>query len=85
MNDYFISLIRTWVPLGVGAALSWLASIGLHLGADAEVGLISFGTALITAVYYTVVRALEQRWPGFGRLLGKRTEVAYSAATKQVA
>lgn len=80
MNDYFISLIRTWVPLGVGAVLSWLASLGLELGAEAEVGLVAFGTALVTGVYYALVRALEQRWPSFGRLLGKKTQVAYSAA-----
>src|SRR5262249_34663094 len=29
MNDYVISLIRTWVPAGVGALISWLATRGL--------------------------------------------------------
>jgi hypothetical protein len=78
MNDYFTSLIRTWVPLGVGAILSWLASLGLELGAEAEVGLVTFGTALITGVYYLIVRALEEKWPAFGKLLGKKALPVYA-------
>lgn len=77
LHDYLISLIRTAVPAAAGAVLAWAASLGLDLGAEAQVGLATFGTALLTAVYYAVVRALETRWPVFGRLLGKQTAVAY--------
>lgn len=69
IRDYFLSLVRTWVPVAAGAVLSWLASVGLDLGAEAEVGLVVVMTAAITAVYYALARVLEARWPALGRLL----------------
>lgn len=69
MNDYVLSLIRTWVPIAVGAVLSWLAARGFNLDEEATYGLTAFLTGLGGAVYYALARALESRWPALGRLL----------------
>lgn len=70
MHDYLISLVRTTVPAGVAAVLAYLAARwGIGLDADASVQLTAGVTALATAVYYAVARALEQRWPAVGKLL----------------
>lgn len=82
LHDYVVSLIRTAVPAGVGAALAWLAVRGLDLAPEVRVQVISAITALaaatFTAAYYAVVRALETRWPAFGRLLGKKAAPTYT-------
>ena len=83
MTNLVASLIRTWVPYGVGAVLAWLASLGLNFGAEAEVGLIALLTALLGAAYYAIVRPLEARWPVFGWLLGLPTQPAYAETIDQ--
>lgn len=79
MQDYITSLIRTYVPLGVGAVLAYLASRwGIGLDADASVALSVAAVALITGVYYAIARAIEHRFPRLGRFLvgvGARTPV----------
>jgi hypothetical protein len=79
MNDYILSLIRTWTPIAVGAVLSWLAARGLSLDEQATYGLTAFLTGLGGAVYYALVRALETRWPALGRLLGAKRAPVYEA------
>jgi hypothetical protein len=78
MSDYLLSLIRTAVPAAAGAVVGWLATLGLELGAEAEAGLVLFLGALGTTVYYALVRALEQRWPGIGKLLGASRQPEYA-------
>lgn len=70
MSDTIRSLIRTGVPIGVGAALAWLVTLGIDLPPEAGDGLIVFGTALLQGIYYTLVRVLEERWPWLGVLVG---------------
>ena len=69
VKDWFTSLVRTYVPIGVGALIAWLASVGLDVGAEAEVGLTVFLTAVVTGLYYLIARTLEARWPAVGGLL----------------
>lgn len=57
MNNLFTSLMRTVVPLVVGLVLGLAARVGLDLD-DAEVA--AAVTAGLTAVYYTVFRAVEE-------------------------
>lgn len=79
MNDQVASLIRTWVPIAVGALISWLASLGLNVGEQANTGLTIFLTGLLTAVYYLLARLLERRWPVIGRiLLGSSRQPEYT-------
>jgi hypothetical protein len=69
-NDYFVSLIRTWVPVAIGSLLTWLAStLGIVLSDDTSVQLTIAAVGIVTAVYYALARAVEKRWPGLGRIL----------------
>lgn len=75
MNDYLVSNIRTLVPKVVAGALTWL---GLKLGVDidsAEAVIVS--VTLVEAVYYGVVRKLEEKVPAVGILLGVRKPPTY--------
>lgn len=70
MNDFVTSLIRTYVPIGVGAALTWLATtFSIVVPDDASAGLTLFIGALFTAVYYLLARAVEKAFPSLGKLL----------------
>ncbi|MFB4319074.1 hypothetical protein [Actinomadura sp. 21ATH] len=70
MDDYVVSLIRTWVPVAVGAGLTWLAAeTGLVLDEDAGAAASTLAVALVIALYYAIARAIEQRWPRVGRIM----------------
>ena len=78
MSDLVTSYIRTWVPIVVGPVLVWLSTV---LGADFsewEGTLVGFLIALVSAVYYAIVRWAEQKWPWVGKLLGKQAAPTYS-------
>lgn len=77
MNNYAISLIRTWVPIIVGAVASWLLARGLKLDAQTQAGLIAGLTALLSGGYYAIVRGLETKFPWMGALLGHRATPVY--------
>ena len=69
MNDYITSLIRTYVPLGVGFALTWLArEAGIVLDDNTSAMATAVAVALVTGAYYAAARAVEQHWPAVGRL-----------------
>lgn len=70
MNPFAASLIRTIVPIIVGAVLSWLALVGLDVDPAGSAGLSTFLTALLTGGYYALVRLVETRVPQVGWLLG---------------
>lgn len=79
MSTAIVSWIRTICPIGVGAAVSWLLTLGVELDADTQAGLIAGLTGVLIALYYTVARALETKWPVFGVLLGvAKTPDSYS-------
>lgn len=70
MNDFFTSLIRTWVPVGVGAVLTWLATnYNIVVPEDASSSLVLGAAVLVTAVYYALARAIEKAYPWLGKLL----------------
>lgn len=78
MSDYLLSLIRTWVPIAVGVALTWIAvHWSIVLPEDLSTQASMAVTGLVVAVYYGLVRALELRWPWVGRLLGAARPPAY--------
>jgi hypothetical protein len=79
LNDTLIGLIRTWVPIAVGAAISWLATNGLELDKETQAATIVAATGAIQALYYTVVRLLENQFPQIGWLLGSAKTPSYSA------
>ncbi len=65
------SVIRTWVPVGLGSALSWLSLnyqwLGLPGKPSATLSLTVGG--LCIAGYYLAARLVERRWPKVGRML----------------
>lgn len=61
------SIIRTLVPLIIGALITGAARLGFDLHPDMTVTEIV--TVLVTGAYYWLARFVEQHWPGVGRLL----------------
>ena len=87
MNALALSIIRTYVPIVVGALASWLlVTFAFELEADIQAHLIIAFTGLLQAVYYAAVRALETRFPGVGVLLGAaKTPDTYSKGNEPAA
>ncbi len=69
MNPLAVNLIRTYVPVLVGAVASWLTARGIHLQPQQTAWAVATLTATFSAGYYTVVRVLEERFPAVGPLL----------------
>jgi hypothetical protein len=74
VKDRLISIIRTLVPQGVGAVAGWLAMIGIDLPdsvtTHVEAAVTAAAVAAAGSAYYVTVRAIEQRFPWAGYLLG---------------
>ena len=64
------SIVRTVVPVIVGAIASYFVTLGVTLQEDVMAALSVIITAAATAIYYIVVRWLEQKFPKIGILLG---------------
>lgn len=85
MNTLLASIIRTLVPLAVGQVTAWLLLVSIVLDEPTKAALGTFLGGLITAVYYLIVRLLEQRWPGIGVLLGlAKSPDSYSKESQPV-
>lgn len=84
MDNYVVSLIRTWVPVGVGAVLTWLAStLGIVIDSSTSAAATIAAVGIVTAAYYALARLVEKRWPVVGRILlalGLKHEVKYDLA-----
>jgi hypothetical protein len=68
MNDYIVGHIRTFVPILVGWVIVQLVNWGVDITDDQA--LITGITGGVIALYYAVVRALAEKWPGVGIFLG---------------
>lgn len=78
MSTFVTSLIRTVVPMCVGALAAWLLQIGIGLPDTAFTALEATLTVGLGATYYAGVRRLEQRWPAAGWLLGAAVQPVYA-------
>ncbi|MEU8023742.1 hypothetical protein AB0B88_16155 [Micromonospora haikouensis] len=64
------AVIRTVVPIAVGGVLAWVAAnYNLLVPEGASSTVVVVVTGAVTAGYYTLARALEQRFPRLGRWL----------------
>lgn len=65
------SLVRTWVPVGLGAGLSWAAVNFRWLGLPnhPSAALTVLVTGVVIALYYAAARLVERKWPALGRWL----------------
>lgn len=80
------ALIRTYVPLGLAVLFGWLSSLGINVSDEAQSALAMGIGAIIAALYYTVVKKLEKRFPALTILLGsKQQPVAYAPAADETA
>lgn len=67
----WISIVRTIVPIAVGAVLGWLTAANIPVDPDFEGTLTTLLTAVLTTAYYVAVRLFETYIsPKFGWLLG---------------
>lgn len=70
--NLLLSLKRTLIPIIIGAvAASFLA------GYVDPVALERVLSGVISAVYYTVIRVVETKYPGAGVLLGSKAQPVY--------
>lgn len=70
MSDQVTSYIRTIVPAVVGAFVTFLIGKGINIPEDIVEPTTALLTAVVAALYYIIVRKLEQKWPKLGLLLG---------------
>lgn len=71
LNDFVTGVIRTWVPIGVGTAATWLSlRLGFIIDEQSQAGFVASLTATTIGAYYAIVRRLEERFPQIGWLLG---------------
>lgn len=70
VKNYITSVIRTVVPLIVGAVASWFATKGITLDEQILLHMRIGLELLFTTAYYGIVRLLEHWHPNFGWLLG---------------
>lgn len=85
MSTGIISWIRTIVPIVMGGFVAWLVALGVHLDKGTEDALVVAVTGLCIAVYYTLARLLEKRFPTLGVLLGvAKTPDSYSKGEASV-
>lgn len=82
MNNFFTSLIRTYVPIGVGAVVSWLTVRGVAVDPQDAASLAVALTGIVSAGYYLVVRLFEKKFPQVGWLLGQAKVVKYTDSPK---
>ncbi|MDQ0726796.1 hypothetical protein [Microbacterium sp. W4I20] len=83
MKTLFDSLVRTFVPIVVGAVIGGFVTAGIELDAGFEPALIVAVTAAFQGVYYLVVRLFEKYVsPKFGWLLGLAKTPEYNAPSK---
>ena len=80
LKDRLISLIRTFVPQAVAVALAWIATNwGWVISEDWARELQLLTVEGIAAVYYSIIRWAEARWPQVGWLLGWASQPVYVA------
>ncbi len=84
MKTLFDSLVRTFVPIVVGAVIGWFVTAGIELDAGFEPALVIAVTAAFQGVYYLAVRLFEKYVsPKFGWLLGVAKTPIYVAPVKE--
>lgn len=80
LSDYIISLIRTVVPVIVGAVASWLLTkYAFHVDASVQTSVTALLTAGVTTAYYAGIRFLEAKFPKgpWGYFLGHSSRPVY--------
>jgi len=77
MSNFVTGLIRTYVPIAVGAVVAWLLASGIEMDATSQAGAVVALTGFLQAAYYTAVRFAAEKWPKVGILLGVNKAPSY--------
>jgi hypothetical protein len=78
MSNFLVSLIRTWVPVGVGSVFGWLLSLDVfNVSAEDQAEVTAAVVAGSIALYFAGVRIVERKWPKVGWLLGVAKQPEY--------
>lgn len=78
LRDYFASVLRTVVPVGVGFVLTLLArKAGVVIDDATSTSLTAALVVIVTGAYYSLLRPLEQAYPWVGILLGWKAKPTY--------
>lgn len=64
------SFVRTLVPIAVGQAVAYLATLGITVPENVETAFTVVLGFVVASAYYAAIRFLEQKWPKLGALLG---------------
>ncbi|WP_460801466.1 hypothetical protein [Microbacterium sp. GXF6406] len=84
ISNTVIAAIRTFVPIAVGALVTWLATANIALDPSSEVAIASGLTALVTAVYWAAATWLARKFPWAGWLLGYPAQPEYAHKPHEV-
>ena len=74
MSDFVVGHIRTFVPIVVGVVVTILAGWGLDVDSSEVTVAI---TGAVIAANYALVRAIAEKWPAAGILLGVNQAPTY--------
>lgn len=78
MKNLFDSLVRTFVPIIVGAVVGFFVSAGIELDPEFELSMTAAITSAASMLWYTLVRLFEVYVsPKFGWLLGAASQPEY--------
>jgi len=80
MSDAIIALVRTIVPIAVGAFITWLSLLGVELDPEIAAATVTALTGLIASAYYAVVKVVSVNVPWVGWLLGYPANPTYTQA-----
>jgi len=75
MSNYSKSAVRTITPIVVGYIVALLIKAGIHVTSMQVMTVLG---PVSSAVYYLVVRAIEQKFPKAGMLLGHPAAPEYT-------
>jgi len=78
LNNFITSQIRTFVPIAIGAVISFLTLKGIEIDPDTQLSLVLAVTGLLQALYYFLARLAEKKYPQLGFLLGSTKQPVYS-------
>lgn len=71
VSNFVLSLIRTYIPIAVGVALTWLATrLDFVLDEQSSAGVVTLAVAAVSGLYYLVARWLEGLFPWVSVFLG---------------
>lgn len=77
--DMVTSIVRTVTPIIAGAIITFFASKGFNFDQSFTTNLYAVIQAIVSGLYYIIVRFIEVKFPSFGVLLGSKKAPQYTS------